>query len=194
MTKLLNYLIIVIAGWLIISRFILGFHSYFGIAVNVIVGLAVIGLAFLSIKSKVVQWPSMIIVVLGIFLFLWGIVGRFLGASAGSNESVAGILLIILGVLVLPFQIAVTKCSMVNRTGGGLAEMTQIRMKDGNIIAKSILLGSMPETIYIKPEEICKAVALVDLDVILALPGLLYRGWKINRAQAEAKNGKQVTG
>jgi hypothetical protein len=88
---------------------------------------------------------------------------------------------------VLPFQIEVTKADFFNRNGGELATMTQIRVKNDNILAKTVLLGAMPETIYMRPEEICKAIALMDINVILSLPRILYKGWKNNRTPLSEK-------
>jgi hypothetical protein len=173
----------IVCAWLIVSPFILG-STGAGMAVPIIIGLLVIGLAFLNIWRKTDQWPSMIISVLGLILILWGaFVARLAGTSGGANEIIVGLLLIVLGLLVLPFQVAVSKVQFYNRNGGELAVFTQIRMKNDDILAKSMLLGSMPETIYMRPEEICKAIALIDSKVILSLPVILYKGWKRNRTQ-----------
>jgi hypothetical protein len=182
MTKILNYIIMVVAGWLVISPLLFGYQGA-GLGVNIVIGLLVIVLAYISIKNKTAQWPSMVIAVLGVFLILWGaFIGRLMGTSAGVNEALVGILLLLLGLVVLPFQIEVTKSIFFNRSGGELANCTRIRVKDGNILAKATLLGSMPETIYMRPEEICKAIAMMETEVIMALPKMLYQGWKINRA------------
>jgi hypothetical protein len=176
MTKILNYIIMIFAGWLVISPLFLGYQDSAGISVNIVIGLLVIVLAYISIKYKAAQWPSMVIAASGIFLIFWGaFIGRLMGASAGVNEVLAGILLLLLGLVILPFQIEVTMSVFFNRSGGELANCTRIRVKDGNILAKATLLGSMPETIYMRPEEICKAAAMMEPEVIMALPKILYR-------------------
>jgi hypothetical protein len=190
MAKLLNYLIIGVGAWLVVSLFILGYTAA-GKAVCIIIGVLVIALAFISIRRKADQWPSMIIIALGIFLILWGaFIGRLAGVPGGINEVVVGIMFTILDLLVLPFQLDASKAEFYNRSGGGLATITQIRMKDGNVLAKSVLLGAMPETIYMRPEEICKVFAMLDMKIFLSLPAILYLGWKRNRAQA--KEGDQA--
>lgn len=189
MTKVLNYIIMVVAGWLVISPLVLSYDS--GTGVNIVIGLLMIVLAYISIKQKAAQWPSMVIAALAAFLILWGaFIGGLMGASAGINEVLVGILLLLLGLVVLPFQIEATKSVFYNRSGGELANSTRIRVKDGNILVKSTLLGSMPETIYMRPEEICKAAAMVEPEVVMALPKMLYKGWKINREQS--KTSKQA--
>lgn len=59
--------------------------------------------------------------------------------------------------------------------------------KKGNLLAKTVLLGSMPETIFIRPEELCKLLSLMDFKVVAKLPGMLYEGWKQNRASSKEK-------
>jgi len=66
--------------------------------------------------------------------------------------------------------------------------MSVISFKKENIAIKAILLGSMPSTLYVRPEEVWKALSLVDESVIWHLPAFLYQGWKLARQQArEAK-------
>jgi hypothetical protein len=187
MTKILNYCILVVSAWLIISPFILGYSGY-RVVVCIILGIIAAALAYVSTLRKVDQWPSMSIAVLGVFLILWGaFIAHLVGVSAGANEIIIGILLAFLSLLALPFQIGVSKVEFYNRSGGELATFSQIRMKNGDILAKAMLLGSMPETIYMRPEEICKAVALMDTKVILSLPAILFKGWRINRSKAGGK-------
>lgn len=190
MTKLINYFLMIVGAWLMISPFLLGYTAS-SLALCMIVGILVIALAFLSIRSKVAQWPSVLIALLGLFLILWGsFIARLVGATAGASEIIAGILLAVFSILVLPFLLEVEKVQFFNRSGGELATFSKIRMKDNNIIAKGMLLGSMPETIYMYPEEICKALAMIDFGVILALPKILYTGWKRN--QVQPKEEKQA--
>jgi hypothetical protein len=186
-TKILNYVVLILAGYLCVSCLIIGDQNLLRIVVDVAIALLLAGAAAISIKLKTEQWPSMAIAVAGVCLVVWAIAGYFLGAATGVNEALVGMLCALLGVVAVPFQVIATKASFHNRTGNGLAEFMQVRMKDGNIICKSVLLGTMPETIYMRPGEICKAAALVDQDVILALPGILYRGWKANLEESKAK-------
>jgi hypothetical protein len=184
MTIILNSLIMLVGAWLAVSPFILGYTPA-SIGVCVVIGLFVIALAWISIKQKTAQWPAMITALLGFFLILWGaFLGHLAAALSGISEILVGILLAVFAVICLPFQLKVEKVDFYNRNGGGLATFNQIRIKNENILAKAVLLGSMPETIYMYPEEICKAIALMDVNVILSLPKILYLGWKRNRAKS----------
>lgn len=61
---------------------------------------------------------------------------------------------------------------------------------------KGQLLGSMPATIYLTPEELWKIVGLIDPGVVFALPRLLVRGWWRSRrrtiAEGSAPGGEAV--
>jgi hypothetical protein len=190
MTKILNYATMLVSFWLIVSPFVLGYQLV-GIGICIGGGIIAIALAFISIKRGVSQWPSYLVILVGIFLILWGVfIAHLVGTAFSANEVVVGILLIILNLLILPFQIDCTDARFYNRNGGDLATMTQVRVKGNDVLAKAVLLGAMPETIYMKPEEICKAFSLVDAQVVLALPKILYLGWKNNRIQTKTNKSK----
>lgn len=184
MTKLLNYIIAVLGGWLIVSPFVLGYSSAIGIGASAIAGVLVVALAVANSRLLLEQRLSLALLGLGVVLILWGIGGAIAGVASGWSEVIAGALVAVAAAVILPFQVAAEKVVSHNRNGGELATFTQIRVKDNNILVKSILLGSMPETIYMRPEELCKMVAVMDPAVIFALPRLLYAGWKSNRATA----------
>ncbi|MEN6408107.1 MAG: hypothetical protein ABFD44_00175 [Anaerolineaceae bacterium] len=184
MTLILNALIMVVGAWLAVSPFVLHRSGAASIVLCAAVGLASILLALVSIRKRSAQLPAAAGVLLGMILFLWGVfIARLTGSSAGANEIVVGLVLALLNLVVLPFQLDVKKVEFFNRNGGELATFSQIRMKNDNILAKAVLLGSMPETIYMYPEEICKAIALMDPKVILSLPSILFQGWKRNRSK-----------
>jgi hypothetical protein len=182
MTLILNALIMVVGAWLTASPFILHRSETASIVLCVAIGLVSILLALVSMRKRDAQLPAAIAALLGIFLFLWGVfIARLAGSSAGANEIIMGLVLVLLNLVALPFQLDVKKVEFFNRNGGELATFSQIRMKNDNILAKAVLLGSMPETIYMYPEEICKAISLMDPKVILSLPSILFQGWKRNR-------------
>lgn len=185
MVKIFSNVTILVAVWLGVSGLVLGYGEGFCITVNAIVALCVLALVFFGSKSPGTQWPFMIILTLGILLVLWGIISSIIPTLlAGVNEIIVGLVLVGLSALTLPFQVVVTSAEFHNRHGGDLASFKRVRYKNGKILAKAVLLGSMPETIYMSPEEICKAVALMEPQVIFSIPIILYRGWKNNRVQA----------
>jgi hypothetical protein len=73
--------------------------------------------------------------------------------------------------------------------GNPMAQITKITIKDGNIAAKAILLGSMPSTMYMRPEEVWKVLGMISLETILGMPRFLLTGAR--RANAQAAKAKR---
>ena len=188
MTRLLEYAIIVLGIWLCVSPFVLGHVGILGFAIPIVVGVLAVILAFIGMKSKTVQANFMVLVVLGVCLAVWGVVGGFVfDRVAGINEVVIGVLLAALAAVCLPLQVEVEKARFFNRSGSELASIGKVSEKKGNLLAKTILLGSMPETVFIRPEELCGLLSILEFDVVKKLPGMLYAAWKFER---DARKGK----
>lgn len=182
MSRLLEYLIVALGAWLCLSPLALGHSGVLGFAVPIAVGALAIILACVGMKSKTIQGNFAVIIVIGICLALWGIVGGFLfDGVAGINELVVGVLLAALAAVCLPLQIDVETARFFNRSGAELASISKVTEKKGNLLAKTVLLGSMPETIFIKPEELCALLSILDFDVVKKLPGMFYASWKAQR-------------
>lgn len=57
--------------------------------------------------------------------------------------------------------------------------------KDGeNLLFKANLLGTMPSTIYVKPENVWELWQMIPFSVMLSLPGMLLKGRKEARKKA----------
>lgn len=76
----------------------------------------------------------------------------------------------------------------VNKRGGTLAEIKSIKIKDGKIAAPSVLLGSMPETVYVTPEQIWNLIGNVDATLLKALPKMILEGRRASRTSEHADN------
>jgi hypothetical protein len=115
-----------------------------------------------------------------------GAAGLSTGSLSGLNPLICGIVSAILFTLMLPFMVDADKAEFFNKSGGELAVVNSVRPKGDALIAKAVLLGAMPETIYIRPGELCRMIALLDDKVILGIVGTLYRGWRQNRSRRSA--------
>lgn len=132
----------------------------------------------------------MALVMLGACLVVWGVVGGIAFSQvAGINEIVIGVLLVALAEVCLPLQVNVNKARFFNRNGSELASISKVSEKKGNLLAKTIVLGSMPETVFIRPEELCGLLSILEFDIVKKLPEILYASWKSQR-HAE-KGGKR---
>lgn len=182
MTRLLEYVIVVLGVWLCVSPLALGHVGVLGFAVPVVAGALAVMLACVGMKSKTMQANFMALVVLGACLVVWGVVGGIaFDRVAGINEVVIGVLLVALAAVCLPLQVDVDKARFFNRSGSELASITKVSEKKGNLLAKTTLLGSMPETVFIRPEELCGLLSILEFDIVKKLPGMLYASWKSQR-------------
>ena len=104
MTRYLNTVIMIVGAWLaFFSPWI--FHRT-GASLIILLAAGILSalLAFIRARGRNLQWPSILIALIGLFLVLWGaFVARLAGNAAGANEIISGILLLILAVSSLAF-------------------------------------------------------------------------------------------
>lgn len=185
--KLFYYLIGVIAVWLAVSPFVLGYQDVASIASAVAVALVVGVLVVLGVRRNA-SAPSRAIVALGAILAVWGVVGLITSFSAGVNEIIVG-LLVLLVAAVIPTIVPDAGMVAYDVYGNPMAQIKQITIKNGDLAAKAVLLGSMPATMYLRPEEVWKALGMVSFGVIMGLPKFLVVGAKrANNQAAETAN------
>ena len=72
-----------------------------------------------------------------------------------------------------------------------MVDVQSLRMKDGAILMKALLLQSMPSTVYIKPEEVWKVLTMVPFDLIKQMPVFLYQGYKACKSKGDAAKGME---
>lgn len=184
MKKLFFILILLLALWFSLSPFVLGVSDGLRRGINLGTGLVVVVLAFLGFRSPHAKFPARLIEFISLAMVVWGAIARPLtGAPGGANEIIIGVLWFLLAVVITQLFVF-PKISAHDKGGMELTSMSAIRYKNEQIAIKAILLGSMPSTIYLSPEELWKAIGIIDANVIWHLPTLLYRGWKRARQQA----------
>ena len=66
---------------------------------------------------------------------------------------------------------------LVSRQGQTMIEITSVGVAKGQLVVKGRLMGALPATILIRPEDAWKGLRLIGARVILAMPGLLLVGW-----------------
>jgi hypothetical protein len=64
-----------------------------------------------------------------------------------------------------------------SRDGQTMMEIRSVGLADGRLVIKGTFLGALPATTVIEPEEAWKALGLVGVRVILAMPTFLLIGW-----------------
>jgi len=187
MKKLFYYIITALAVWLLVSPFLLRYSDNANIAVAVIAALVGGAIAVLA-AGKDISWPAKIILGLGAVLFIWGLVGIFHASNAGLNELLVGLLWGGIALVITQIQPAAEMVAY-DVYGNPMAQITKISFKKDNLVAKAILLGSMPSTMYIRPEEVWKVLEMISFETLLCLPKFLITGAK----RVKEVNGKVET-
>lgn len=65
---------------------------------------------------------------------------------------------------------------MVSKEGQTMVDVTKVYPDNGNIVMVCKLMGAYSMKIYLKPEELRSAVALVNWDLIKELPDMMVKG------------------
>jgi hypothetical protein len=183
MKQILSWLLIFISVWLIISSLFLG-YSGVGTLYIILTGIVIfiISLKFaLSSASKAI-WPYWINVVLGTALIIYGLWGIIVGGGfAHINEIIFGVLITLLSYIIT--QIVEGAASyMYTKDGNVLMEAKSVEFRDKSLVLRGKIMGTMPTSAYLHPEEAWAMLGILTQQVILTMPSYLFHGWK-NRAK-----------
>jgi hypothetical protein len=177
---------VALAAWLLVSPFVIGYHDIPSTAMAVGAALVCAVIAFVDARENTAA-PANFIVALGALLAVWGIAGCFLPNGAGPNEIIVGLLWTASAFVITKIQPA-DEVVAYDVYGNPMAQVKTIGMKDGNISAKAVLLGSMPSTMYLRPEEVWKLLGMMSFETIKELPKFLIVGAKrVNEGAAKAE-------
>lgn len=178
MASLFNSLIVVLGAWLGISAFFLGARGV-ALAVALISAVALIALGVAAMRQKEFKATlDYIVLGVGISLAVWGVVGWAAGLGAGLNEIIVGVLAVLFSFGATRFARTYASASFYDRGGAPMVDVKSLRMKDGDILMKALLLQSMPSTVYVKPDEVWKVLTMIPFDLIKKMPGYLLRGYR----------------
>lgn len=184
-----------LGAWLVVAPWVLGYSATSARSADPALGLAAIVLAVIGVRWPGVRVAAWLITAGGLVLLVAGLSGAFGDQAARVDEGLAGLFLVVLGLFASQL-VKAPSIVAVDKDGRTLAEITSIRRKGDLLAMKGQLLGSMPATIYLTPEELWKIVGLIDPGVAFALPRLLARGWWRSRqhttAEGSAPGGEAV--
>jgi len=165
------------ALWLVAAPWVDGDPSRWGTIGGTAAGVLLLAGAALALARHCRRWTLVLVGALGVGVVAFGVAAFPAGLAVRLAAVIVGLLTVALAVfaIVLP---APTRIRAVNKRGGTLAEIKSLKVRDGKIAAPSILLGSMPETVYVTPGEIWNLLGAIGPDVILALPKMILAGRK----------------
>jgi hypothetical protein len=185
MAKALNALIVVFALCLAATPFVFDNPDWLTRGVDLGAAVIVAALGCLGLMSSKTTAQAWTLVVTGVLLVAWGAgISDAAGANAGAAEIVLGALVAVVALVVTQI-VPVPASNFYDTAGMALASVSGVRQKDDAIVVKCVLLGSMPSTIYARPEEFWKLLGMVDASVLWHMPSTLMKGWW--RARKEAK-------
>lgn len=70
---------------------------------------------------------------------------------------------------------------MFDMHGNVLMEALSLERHGDDLVMRGKMMGAMPATIYVRPEEVWQARQLVSWSVLRYLPRMLVRGWLKSR-------------
>jgi len=185
--------LIIISVWLGLSPLLFEVKTALDGVVALAAALLVVFFSFMGIKQRAKYSPG-IIIALGIILIIWAVAGMAMGTAGigmAIDEIIVGLLYILLAYMVTQLFVF-PYASAFDRSNDTLATMSNVKYKDGVIVVNAVLLGSMPATIIMKPEELWKMLPLVESNVVSHLPAMLYKGWKGVRKQVKEQQAKKA--
>lgn len=173
----------VLGGWLVAAPLVLGHATSSTWYIDPALGLVTITLAAAGVRWSNASIAAWLVALVGLVLVVVGFSGLIGSPSARLDEGLVGLLLALLGLIATQLTVP-TSAVAVDKDGRPLSEIMTIRRKGDLVAMRAKLLGSMPATIYITPEELWKVVGLIDAGVAFALPRLLVVGWWRSRHRA----------
>jgi len=72
---------------------------------------------------------------------------------------------------------------MLSKDGIEMMEVKSIQREGEKLVLKGKIMGSMPATIYLRPEDVWAGWQLLPFSVLVALPGMLLKGFRRSRKE-----------
>lgn len=181
MKETLAALTIPFGAWLVAAPWVDADPTTVGRVGGTVGGILLIAAAVTAMLRGAARWSLRLIGGVGAVLVGLGAVG----APAGLAVRLAAVLVGLVALGLSWFAAALPApghiCA-VNKGGGTLAEIKSLKVRDGKIAAPAILLGSMPETVYVTPQALLTALGTVNTDLVRALPGMVVTGLREARS------------
>lgn len=79
---------------------------------------------------------------------------------------------------------------MFSKDGIEMVDVKSVEQDGERLVLKTKVMGSMAATIVLRPQDLWEALRLLSPSLMLRLPGLLFKGWRLSRAAAQAAASK----
>ena len=71
---------------------------------------------------------------------------------------------------------------LVSKDGIEMMDIRSLEREGDVLVVKGKVMGSMPTTIHLRPEDLWQAWSLLTWRILLALPRLMLKGYRKSRA------------
>ena len=171
MGQILSGFMTAIGVWLVVTPWTGWYAGSDGARyLDVALGILVVILGFVHVFRRApgriagVDWVTLVV---GIVLLVAGIFLPDRGGAVRASEIICSLLLI--GISWVAVHLPAAKTTrMVSIEGQVLLEMTDLLADERGIGMKGKLMGAMPATIYVKPEELWNLLGMVPAKVVFA--------------------------
>ena len=173
MGKILSGLMAAIGVWLVVTPWTdwytsVGSSRYLTVALGGLVLILAVVQLLRRAPGRIVtvDWVTL---VAGAVLLISGI---FLPDRAGgirASEIICGLLLVGTSWLAVHLPKATTTAKMISIEGQVMLEMKELIVDKRGIGMKGKLMGAMPATIYLKPDEIWNLIGMIPAGVVFAV-------------------------
>lgn len=190
MGRVLAWGAVIIGLWLVISPWFLKYQASSSLWGDVITGIIVAVLALIIILSKegkTPTWPHWLNGILGLWLIASGI--WISGRTGGNqwNEIVVGIVLALFSFSASQFREGLS-LRMYDKGGNTLVEVSKFERRGSDIVMRGKIMGSIPTSIYVRPEEVWAMLGMMTIQIICSLPVFLVRGWQQSKKSVSRKD------
>lgn len=180
MSELLHYLAAALGVWIAAFAVLAGREASPALWLTIVgLGVVVALLAFLGgrrSRSGGGIWADR----LGVGVALVLVVVAIYPCEGGLRWStlLAGLLVALILAAILRLRPAARTFTLHAHDGGTLMEVTKLEVLGSDFVMRGKMMGAMPTTAHLRPEELWLALTMLPLGVILRLPFLLYRAWR----------------
>ena len=180
MKQVFTWWLLFIGVWLIISSWFLGYHSLVGRWYVILTGIVIVVLSLkfvIGFAPKTI-WPYWVNGLLGIGLIISGAGVMVVGEGySHANEIICGIFITLLSFLSTQIMEGIP-VRLYTKDGAVLMETRGLEHRGRSLVIRGKIMGTMPTTAYLYPEEAWAMIGLLNWKIIFYLPFFLFFGWR----------------
>ena len=173
MGTILSGLMAAIGVWMVVTPWTdwyssVGSTRYLAVALGVLILILATVQLLRRAPGRIITVDWMTLAV-GAVLLITGIFLPDRGAGARASEVICGLLVVGIAWLAVHLPRTRTTAKMISIEGQVLLEMKEVIADKRGIGMKGKLMGAMPATIYLRPDEIWNVIGMIPASVVFAV-------------------------